>query len=525
MNTGDRRTDRTTTGPGIALLPIGLGVLLISLILIAGSIVAARRSDVASSPSLSAPALAVPIATPSRSTVVVASVARDEAIALIRRNSWIARADRIEAKLVSWNEFASVGMGVDMTGDKDQGAFPPQSVWAVAVAGDVYPEYWGQPLGTPRQHFAWALWGVNGLRLQISSLRVGNSAAWPPGFDALVDHVALAPPTPTASPIGPRFEPIPSGAGALPWGRLNTSALFDLAASDTTLTHLWAVVRTGPSVPGAPMPSELLRSVDGGSNWSEAPGSPSSPLYVAATGNVVLVSSGGTVTTPGTSTGGGLFVSTDDGGSWKRVTAEGVGHLFVARVADHALFLAEHPWVTNGAASGPSRIFASMDAENWREVGSVPGPAQFAALDVPVVTYSKNVPGPGFYRVEGSDLASLRLVPVAGSGQGFDATCAYLTAGPKGGLWSSGQGQPACARHSTDLGRTWERADAGLAARIAGLFTLGGNEYALGDGAYVWDGKQWAAVSILTGKAASLFQLGDRVVVLDVTGRLWRSVP
>lgn len=46
--------------------------------------------------------------------------------------------------------------------------------------------------------------------------------------------------------------------------------------------------------------------------------------------------------------------------------------------------------------------------------------------------------------------------------------------------------------------------------------------YALGDGAYQWDGSQWRALSILIGKAASVFQLGDEVFVQDLPGDLWR---
>jgi hypothetical protein len=144
---------------------------------------------------------------------VAATVTRDQAIALVRSLGEVVRVDRIEAKLLPWSEFAP-SMGVDRTGGKTP---LPDAVWAVAVAGDTYPTYWGAPLGTPQQHFAWSLWGVDALRGNIASLSVGASANWPPAYDSLVDHGAVAP---TPTPVPATF--VPQGR-AIPWSGLRAT--------------------------------------------------------------------------------------------------------------------------------------------------------------------------------------------------------------------------------------------------------------------------------------------------------------
>jgi len=150
----------------------------------------------------------------------------------------------------------------------------------------------------------------------------------------------------------------------------------------------------------------------------------------------------------------------------------------------------------------------------------VPGPAVFGAWDVPLLSFEKNVPGDGLFRIEGSDLASLRLVVVPGStrSQGF-------LRGNGSELWSFNPGNVVDPRVSADGGRTWRVASTGLTGRIASLFRANGVIYAVGDGAYRWDGSQWRAVSILVGKAGSVFQLGDEVFIQDLPGDLWRLKP
>ena len=187
---------RLSAGLMAGLLAVAVGV-------VGAQLLQQARSQVAAQPVPTAPTVAV-----------AASVTRDQAIALVRSLREVVRVDRIEAKLLPWSEFAP-SMGVDRTGDKTP---LPDTVWVVAVGGDTYPTYWGAPLGTPQQHFAWSLWGVDAQRLNIASLSVGNSGNWPPVYDGFLDHIAVAPtPAPSAVPFVPQGRPIPwSGMRATP---------------------------------------------------------------------------------------------------------------------------------------------------------------------------------------------------------------------------------------------------------------------------------------------------------------------
>jgi len=141
-------------------------------------------------------------------------------------------------------------------------------------------------------------------------------------------------------------------------------------------------------------------------------------------------------------------------------------------------------------------------------------------LDVPLVSFSKNVPGDGIFRVEGTDLTSLRLVAIPGSPQ----VSSLLTSAPRAELWSfRGSG----AAVSADGGRTWRDASRGLAGRLAGLFSANGIVYAIGDGAYYWnpDQAEWLVADVRGGKTGAVFQLGDRVILQDLPGGLWRYPP
>jgi hypothetical protein len=375
--------------------------------------------------------------------------------------------------------------------------------------------YWGAPLGTPRQHFPWSLWGVDALQLRIVSLKIGSDGQWPPGFETLTDHVAMAPTPLPPSPSPARFDYVLSGVRAL-------DAIHDLSAAEPDATHLWAVIG-GQADPLRPGPARLMRSDDGGASWRTVlnePTSGSGPAHVAAAGAVVLVSDLGLDTADrGISTSGGLYLSTDGGDTWRRVATGSIGRVAAMRYRGAVTFFAERFWATKGAATGPSRVLASTDGATWRDLGEVPGPASFGLLDVPLVSFAKNTPGDGLFRVEGTDLASLRLVPVAGSLQAWS----MLTITARNELWSFTASNAPKARLSADGGRTWRDADAGLLGRIAGLFVLNGTVYAIGDGAYFWTGTEWRTASILTGKAAAVFQLGSWVFIQDLPGGLWRS--
>jgi hypothetical protein len=473
----------------------------------AGLALAERRSEVESPAGSAAPLAGL---SPSLAPVL-AAVTHDQAIDLVRNLGEIVRVDRIEAKLVPWDEFAPVGMGVDRTGGPSHGGgVPIPSVWAVAVSGAARPN-----MGDlhPQVTYPWALYGVDAVRGRIATLKVDVTGTWPPGFDALSDHVALAPTPAPASPAPIRFEYVLSGVHPL-------DPIRDLAAADPEAIRLWAVVGGQPD-PVSPVRARLMRSDDGGRTWRTVLNDPtggSGPDHVAASGSLVLVSDlGMDSANSGTSTTGGLYLSKDSGATWTQVSREAVRTVRAVSYGGARWFLAEHSWVSKGAATGPSRIFASVDGAAWQQIGEVPGPASFGLLDVPLVSFSKNTPGDGLFRVEGSDVASLHLVPVPGSQQAWS----MLTTGTD--LWAF---YPCCtpyARVSTDGGRTWRDAGNGLAGRLAGLFALNGTIYAIGDGAFFWTGTEWRTADIVTGKGAAVFQFGTWVILQDVTGGLWRS--
>jgi hypothetical protein len=493
------------------------GVLVLALAIAtiaAGSALASRRSEVAG------PA-AIPSASPSTSlrtappSPVRAILSREQAIAVVRSfGSDVRRVDRIEAKLVPWEEFAPVGMGVDRSGGPAHGrGIPIPAVWAVAVAGELRPN-----MGDlhPQLSYPWALYGIDPIDGYEATLKVDITGSWPPGFDALADHVALAPTPAPPSPAPIRFDYVLSGVHPL-------DPIGDLAAADPEAQHLWAVVGGHPD-PVKPVPATLMRSDDGGHSWHVVPNDPtrgSGASHVAASGSLVLVSGLGMDTASnGASSTGGLYLSKDGGTTWTPVSNEAVGTLRAFSYGGTRLFLAEHPWVSKGAATGSSRIFASADGASWRQIGEVPGPASFGLLDVPLVSFSKNTPGDGLFRVEGADLASLHLVSVVGSTQAWS----MLTSGSD--LWAYSRCCEPYARVSADGGRTWRDAGAGLVGSVVvGLFTVNRTVYAIGDGAYFWTGSEWRPASFVTGKATAVFQFGNVVMLQDRPGGLWRSPP
>jgi uncharacterized repeat protein (TIGR01451 family) len=233
-----------------ALLAVALGVGGAQLLLQARSQVGPQPAPTGqglsgaagTTPSPSTPATATPL------VAVAASVTRDQAIALVRSLREVVRLDRIEAKLLPWSEFAP-SMGVDRTGGKTP---LPSSVWVVAVAGDTYPTYWGAPLGTPQQHFAWSLWGVDAVRGNIASLSVGSSGNWPPAYDSFFDHTAVAP-TSTPSPV----PFVPTGR-VIPWSGLRATPI---------------PAPTPPSAPAGIRPCTSDDLVARFAGWGASPGS------------------------------------------------------------------------------------------------------------------------------------------------------------------------------------------------------------------------------------------------------------
>jgi hypothetical protein len=89
--------------------------------------------------------------------------------------------DRIEAKLVTEGELMSAGS----PGTEVAGLQPDNSVWAVAVSGDLQTEF---GLGMP---VTWSIFWVDATTDGIKSQMADNGARWPPFFDALPGDVVI----------------------------------------------------------------------------------------------------------------------------------------------------------------------------------------------------------------------------------------------------------------------------------------------------------------------------------------------
>lgn len=136
-----------------------------------------------------------------------ATLQRGEAIELVRNDSRVGRVDRIEAKLLTWDEYLKVPSALrSLPGDPhatpaativsvDAGA---QNVWVVAVSGEVWPngkmpERFGgsSPPSSPTPYppYRWAMFIVDAARGQIALVATaGIAESWPPAFDKLPNH-------------------------------------------------------------------------------------------------------------------------------------------------------------------------------------------------------------------------------------------------------------------------------------------------------------------------------------------------
>jgi len=159
------------------------------------------------------------------STGMPAGISREQAIALVRSSRDIGRVDRVEAKLMSFEEYvqlagrvqthpgdpqASAVAGFGITGDPAK-----RYVWVVAVSGEVWPNgrtpvYFGGPPPvpnpTPYPPYRWAMFLIDAVPGQLMTIGdAGIGASWPAIFDRLPDHPAVASgpasPSPLASPL------------------------------------------------------------------------------------------------------------------------------------------------------------------------------------------------------------------------------------------------------------------------------------------------------------------------------------
>lgn len=162
-------------------------------------------------------------------------ITRDQAIAFVRgRSDQIGHVDRIDAKLVTYDEYTRVAgplHGVqgdphaspDLNGEVGFIGDPSQRYfWVVAVSGEVWPLghdpiFWGlgPPVPSPTAYpaYRWALFFIEASRADSLSapaawaVAAGIAEDWPAAFDRLPSHAGMAnvpqaTPTPSLPPIG-----------------------------------------------------------------------------------------------------------------------------------------------------------------------------------------------------------------------------------------------------------------------------------------------------------------------------------
>jgi hypothetical protein len=171
----------------------------------------------------------IAVATPHVSLAPAAtSISREQAIALVRSSRDIGRVDRVEAKLMSFEEYVQLAGRVQThTGDPQAPAVAgfgitgdpaKRYVWVVAVSGEAWPSgrtpvYFGGPPPvppTPYPPYRWAMFLVDAVPGQLMTIGdAGIGESWPAVFDRLPDHPATvsvpASPSPLASPLQVRI--------------------------------------------------------------------------------------------------------------------------------------------------------------------------------------------------------------------------------------------------------------------------------------------------------------------------------
>ena len=213
--------------PGNTLARRALVLVFVALFtLVAGASLARMRVEL-----LPGSAASAPPGTPGSagSTGMPAGISREQAIAIVRSTRDIGRVDRVEAKLMSFEEYlqlagrvqahpgdprASAVAGFGITGDPAK-----RYLWVVAVSGEVWPNgrtpvYFGGPPPvpnpTPYPPYRWAMFLIDAVPGQLMTIGdAGIGESWPAVFDRLPDHPAAASvpasPSPLASPLQVRI--------------------------------------------------------------------------------------------------------------------------------------------------------------------------------------------------------------------------------------------------------------------------------------------------------------------------------
>jgi hypothetical protein len=189
---------RARSGPAGQRVIVALSVIAIALLVGgAGYLLNSYRASVgASAPDPRLPPLSV-------------TVTRDDAIATVRRLDVIGRVDRVDAKLMSFDEYTR-GAGPVRTrpgnpvaspvlGFRLQGDTTRRYVWVVAVSGEVWPsgripvQFGVPPPVSPTAYppYRWGMFLIDadsGGFMVVGDAGIGEN--WPPAFSALPAHPA-----------------------------------------------------------------------------------------------------------------------------------------------------------------------------------------------------------------------------------------------------------------------------------------------------------------------------------------------
>lgn len=166
-----------------------------------GRIVVTFRSDVLSNAAAATPNTQLP-ALPSK-------LRPGDAIALVRDLPIVGRVDRIDAKLMSFDEYVRTAgpvrtrpgdpQGTPLTGFEITGDPAQRYVWAVAVSGEIWPNgrapvFFGGASSsspTPYPPYRWGVFLVDAGTGQLIVVGdAGVNADWPPQFGSLPSHPA-----------------------------------------------------------------------------------------------------------------------------------------------------------------------------------------------------------------------------------------------------------------------------------------------------------------------------------------------
>jgi hypothetical protein len=177
-------------GSGIAL-PLLAGIALIFAV-IAGQALNSYRAGASPDPRL---------------PPLPSSIGRDEALARVRNSTLAGRIDRVDAKLMTFDEYRSAsGQPHTIPGDPAAtsnpvsfGGMSQRPIWVIAVLGEVWPSgrvpvtFAGSPAVSPTPYPAYR-WGIILVDAESGALfgvvEAGLSAAWPSTFGNLPYHPA-----------------------------------------------------------------------------------------------------------------------------------------------------------------------------------------------------------------------------------------------------------------------------------------------------------------------------------------------